>query len=301
MSEIRNLLTVSVSELRCRDIPSSTPNSMKTHSILRAAILSAVAVGSISGAFAQALPTSQPKLISIERESVKVGRAAEHARHEAGWPAALEKAKYPDYYIAITSMTGPREAWYVSSWENHAALGESMKRDIKDEALTKEMDALALKDAEYINDVRTVQAAAMPDISIGKFPDMAKVRFFQVMTMRVKPGAEMLFIEAAKAYGSAAKRANPDVSYRVYAVIAGMPAPTYLVFSTVENYSEFDAKQRDEQALWKGATADDLAVLQKFSTEGMISSEVNRYRLDPRQSYVPKETRDKDPEFWNGK
>jgi hypothetical protein len=232
---------------------------------------------------------------------VKAGRGPEHAKHEAGWPAAFEKAKYPDYYVAMTSITGPREAWYVSSWDSYAALGSSMKRDIKDEALMKEMDALALKDAEYINDVRTVQAAAMMDLSVGKFPEMAKVRFFQVMTLRVKPGSEMLFIEAAKAYGSAAKRVNPDVSYRVYVVIAGMPGPTYLVFSTLEDYAEFDAKHRDEEALWKGATADELAVLQKFSTEGMVESEINRFRLDPRQSYVPKETRDKDPEFWKGK
>jgi hypothetical protein len=274
---------------------------MKNYTILTATLLSALVVGGVHGTFAQGLPKSQPKLLTIERESVKTGRAAEHAKHEAGWPAAFEKAKYPDYYIAMTSMTGPREAWYLSSWDSHAALGESLKRDIKDEALMKEMDALALKDAEYINSVQTLQAVAMPEISVGKFPDIAKVRFFQVMTMRVKPSSEMLFVEAAKAYASAAKRANPDVSYRIYAVIAGMPAPTYLIISSVSDYSEFDAKLRDEQALWKGATPEELEVLHKFGAEGITESEVNRFRLDPRQSYVPKETRDKDPEFWNGK
>jgi hypothetical protein len=130
---------------------------------------------------------------------------------------------------------------------------------------------------------------------------MAKVRFFQVMTLRVRPGFEMLFEQAAKAYASAAKRVNPDVSYRMYAVVAGMPGPTFLVFSTVENYAEFDGKLRDEQALWKAANADELEALHKFGAEGLIETEVNRYRLDPRQSYVPKETRDKDPEFWSGK
>jgi hypothetical protein len=274
---------------------------MKNCTALTATFLSALVLGSVSGTLAQDLPKSQPKLLSIERESVKPGLAAEHAKHEAGWPAALAKAKSPDYYIAMTSMTGPREAWYVASWQSHAALGDSMKRDIKDEALTKDLDALALKDAQYISDVRTIQAAALTELSVGKFPDMAKVRYFEVMTLRVRPGSEMLFVQAAKAYASAAKRANPDASYRVYAVIAGMTAPTYLVFSTVENYSEFDGKLRDEAALWKGATPEELEVLHKFGAEGMIESEVNRYRLDPRQSYVPKETRDADPEFWNGK
>jgi hypothetical protein len=58
---------------------------------------------------------------------------------------------------------------------------------------------------------------------------------------------------------------------------------------------------RDEQALWKGASAEELEVLNKFGAQGIIETEVNRYRLDPRQSYVPKETRDTDPEFWKGK
>jgi hypothetical protein len=274
---------------------------MKNCTILTATLLSALTLGSTTETFSQGLPNSQPKLLMIERESVKPGRSSEHARHEANWPAAFEKAKYPDHYIALTSMTGPREAWYVSPWDSHAAMGESFKRDIKDDALMKEMDALALKDSEYISDVRTIQAAAMPEISVGKFPEMGKARFFQVMTMRVKPGGEMLFVEAAKAYASAAKKVNPDVSYRVYAVIAGMPGPTYLIFSTVADYAEFDAKQRDEEALWKGASGDELTALQKFSAEGMVDVEVNRFRLDPRQSYVPKETRDQDPEFWKGK
>jgi len=274
---------------------------MKTYTVLTPTILSMLGFGCISGTFAQGLPTSQPKLLTIARESVKPGLASAHAKHEAGWPAAMEKAKSPDYYIAITSMTGPSEAWYLSSWESHAALGDSMKREEKNEALTKDFDALALKDADYISGTRVVQAAAMTDLSVGKFPEISKVRFFQVMTMRVKPGAEMLFMEAAKAYASAAKRANPDVSYRMYSVLAGMPAPTYLIFSTVENFSEFDGKLRDEEALWKGATADEMAALNKFGAEGMAEMEVNRFRLDPKQSYVSKEVRDKDPEFWKTK
>ena len=247
------------------------------------------------------MPKTQPKLLTIIRESIKPGRAAEHAKHEAGWPAAYEKARSPDYYIAMTSLTGPSEAWYVISWENHAAIGESMKRDDSDENLSKALDELAKKDAEYINDIRTIQAMAMPDLTIGKFPDMAKVRFFQVMTLRVRPGFETLFEQAAKAYGAAARRANPDASYRVYAVIAGMPGPTFLVFSTVESYADFDARMRDGEALWKGASTEELEILNKFATQGLVETEVNRFRLDPRQSYVPKETRDSDPGFWKGK
>ena len=48
-------------------------------------------------------------------------------------------------------------------------------------------------------------------------------------------------------------------------------------------------------------TAEEQAVRQKFQTEGVISSEMNYFKLDPIQSYVSKETRAKDPEFWSPK
>src|SRR5262249_28265142 len=147
------------------------------------------------------------KLLTIIREEVKTGRNAEHSKHEAGWPAAFEKAKSKDYYIAITSMTGPNEAWYIIPSESHAALGESMKQQDKDQILSAEQDRLALKDAEYINSSRTIQAMAMPELTVGDFPDVNKVRFFEVTTFRIKPGHAMQFEEAAKAYASARKRA----------------------------------------------------------------------------------------------
>jgi len=38
--------------------------------------------------------------------------------------------------------------------------------------------------------------------------------------------------------------------------------------------------------------------LQKFMLEGVVNVETQRFRLDPGQSYVPKETRAQDPAFW---
>ena len=52
------------------------------------------------------------------------------------------------------------------------------------------------------------------------------------------------------------------------------------------------------EATWKGLTYDERTTLQKFFADGTLTSVSNRYRLDPRQSYVPAETRQKDPAFW---
>jgi hypothetical protein len=246
------------------------------------------------------LPTSQPKLLTIVREEVKPGMSADHAKHEAGWPAAFEKAKSPIYYIAITSMTGPSEAWYLAPYESHAAISENMKREDKDATLSAELGRLARRDAEFLNNVTVIQAAGRPDLSFGTFPDVGKARFFEIITFSVRIGKWEQFEEIAKLYGKIRKRVAPDSSYRVYSVIAGMPTPTYFVISSVDDYAKFDQSMADGAKTMKGTTPEEKAQFDKWS-EVVVCEVTQRFRVDPVQSYVPKETRDKDPEFWNPK
>src|ERR1041384_1773834 len=85
-----------------------------------------VAVGAGRG-MAQGLPTTQPAYLLIAREFVKLGHGAEHARIEAGWPAAFAKAKSPSYYLAMVSLTGASEAWFVVPFATNAANADEMK------------------------------------------------------------------------------------------------------------------------------------------------------------------------------
>lgn len=261
-------------------------------------LLIALAVASAPFALAQgALPASQPKRLTIIREEVKVGRAGDHARNEAGWPAALEKAKAPVNYIAITSMTGPSEAWYLESFESYAAEAAAMKHDENDPVLMAETDRLAARDAEFITSSTTIQTVARPDLSVGKFPDVGKIRFFQISTYTVRPGQDAKWDTLVKAYNASRLRVAPNASYRVYSVSAGMAAPTYLVIASVEDYGQFDQIAADHRATLSGANPAERAELDKYG-DLVVRAQTNLFRVDPVQSYVPKETREKDPDFW---
>ncbi|HEY7192930.1 MAG TPA: hypothetical protein VH439_04240 [Gemmatimonadales bacterium] len=246
----------------------------------------------------QGLPTSQPSFLTIIREQVKVGRSAEHARNEAGWPATFGRVNDPDYYLAMTSITGQPEAWYISPSASYAAYGASLTRYDKDSATTAALNRLSRADAEYLEGIRTVQAMARPDLSMGAYPDLAKQRFWEISVIRVRPGHEDEFAAAAKAYGSAAKRSAPGAQYRVYEVQAGMPTPTYIIFSSVVKYADFDQMLADGMKTMQAASDSEQAALRKFSTDALLSWETNRFQLDPKQSYVSRETRATDPAFW---
>jgi hypothetical protein len=261
-------------------------------------VLSLLASVSVSAQEPTGLPTTQPTLLTIVREEVKLGRSAEHSRLETGWPAAFERAKSKSYYLAMTSMTGPNEAWYVIPQQSHAAMAADMRREEGDDVLSTELRRLSRADAELINSYRTIQARARPDLSQGAFPDMNQQRFWEISIFRVRPGHEMQFDSAAKAYQAAAKRNAPDLSWRVYEVMAGMPGPTYLIFSSVKGFEEFDAMMASSDKLWRGAAPAEFAQLQRFFAEGLISAETNRFRLDPQMSFVSREVRMADADFW---
>jgi hypothetical protein len=263
-------------------------------------ILTATGFGAPTDAQAQGLPKEQPKLLTIIREQVKTGRSADHSRFEAAYAAAFEKAKSPDYYLALTSLTGPQEAWYLIGRESHAAIGESMKREHKDTTLSAELNRLSLADAEYISGAQAILAAARPDLSIGAFPDISKARYFVITTFRIRPGRETDFEEIAKTYTTILKRVAPNSSHRMYQVAAGMAQPTFLVFASVENYGELDQMMAEGKAVFKEAKPEERAILRKFS-ETTERVESNHFEVDPVQSYVPKDTREKDPEFWISK
>jgi hypothetical protein len=263
-------------------------------------LLVVAAMASANAALAQSLPTSQPNYLQIYREEVKVGRAAEHEKVEAGWPAAYEKAKSPYTYIALTSMTGPGEAWFISPFESHAAMADSMTRE-DEPSLAASLGRLQRADAEVINGFRSIWARGRKDLSYGAYPETAKQRFYEITIFRVRPGHEQDFETAAKAYGAAAKRGAPDTSYRVYEVMAGLPSPTYLVFSSVTSYGAFDKAQADDAATMKAATDEERTTLGKFMADGVINTETIRFRLNPAMSYVTQDVRAQDPAFWSPK
>jgi hypothetical protein len=244
------------------------------------------------------LPTSQPNYLTIVREEVKLGRSADHERIEAGWPAAYDKAKSPDYYLAYVSTTGRPEAWFVAPSESHKSMGDAMARENDDALLSAEVKRLQKVDADVLNNVSVIQARGRKELSMGAFPELAKTRFVEITIFRVRPGHEREFEAAAKAYGSAAKRAAPETSFRVYEVIAGIPGPTYFVFSSTQSFAQFDKATEDGMATMKGASDEERSTLDKFSKEGLINVETQRFRIDPAMSYVPKEIRASDPAFW---
>ena len=263
-------------------------------------VLALVTIGAAT-AVAQGVPSTQPKFLHIFREQLKPGRGGDHAKWERGWPAALEKAQSAYNYIALASVSGAPEVWYVMPLASQAAYDEMVAEGDDNPALSAELSRLGRGAREFLKGADGIQAVAMPDISYGNFPDIGKMRYWEITTFHVKPGYWDSWIAATKAYMAAAARSAPDSSWRTYSVVAGAPGDTFLIFSSFASFAGFDKATADSEKVWQGVTEEEGAALTTFLREGVVSVVTNRYRLDPGQSYVNAETRASDPGFWEPK
>lgn len=263
--------------------------------LLLSLMLLAVTRGNI---LAQGMPTSQPGILNIFVESVKPGMDAAHAANEAGWPAAYAKANSPWNYLALSSMTGDAEVWFVSPYASFAAEGESMKETEAKPALGSELDRLWAADGQYLSGTRSFQAMARPDLSYGTFPDLAMVRFYDITMFRIRIGHEQSWEATAKLYMEQVKKFAPGMSYRIYQVSAGMPGGYYMIMSSVTDYAQYDNVMATDQAMFGKVSPKDMATLQQSMANDVQIVITNRFRVSPSMSYVSAETKAKAPDFW---
>lgn len=270
------------------------------HASLRLAALALFTTGAAAApAIAQpSLPTEQPPLMVLHMEKVKIGHEAAHMKQAARWPAVFAKAKSPTYYLALEAMTGTPQIWYAVPYESHAAMAADMQQFQANAALSSEVEKLATADGENVANYTVVHARARPDLGHGPFPDIGAQRFWEVSLFHLKPGHEMGFAEAAKAYKSASARSNPDAQWRVYEVVAGMEAPTYVIFSSVPDFAKMDAMMAAGEKVMMNATQAEMEKLGTFMVNGVEKIITHRFRLNPTLSYVAEDVKKTDPDFW---
>src|SRR5262249_57825184 len=73
-----------------------------------------------------------PPVVQITREAVKEGRGPAHRKVEQDYANTFRKAKYPFNYLALSSSSGPSEAWFVTALPSFAAIEQTDKESGKE-------------------------------------------------------------------------------------------------------------------------------------------------------------------------
>src|SRR6266852_5741001 len=126
--------------------------------------------------------TPPPKVLSIFREDVKASKGAAHEKLEAGYVAALRKANWSVFSIALTPIAGPSDAWFLTGYDSFEAWEKDRQATDKNAELSREFERLDALDAEFRTNQRTFVAVLREDVSYHPNVDLAQVRYFEIIT-----------------------------------------------------------------------------------------------------------------------
>jgi hypothetical protein len=262
--------------------------------------ISCLGLAAASGLMAQE-PPPPPKVIQIFREEVKPGKGAAHEKLEAQWPALFRKANDETHYLAMTTLTGPSEAWFLTGYDSFEAWEKDINRVEKDAALKAELAKLSEKDAEFISGGRSIVLVNRPELNNGPHVDISKMRYMQVITYRVKPGHEKDFMDAAKVIKEAYAKAKIERSWALFQVNGGMQIPTFMVWIPMKSLADVDTAFGHLQELRDAQGEEGQKAIAKAAGEGYASIDSQILAFNPRMSYPSKQMAAGDPEFWNPK
>jgi|ERR1041385_4471363 hypothetical protein len=252
----------------------------------------AVVISGVSPLLAQ----DPPNIVRIIREDIKPGRSAAHEKVEMGYVRAFSKSKY-GHYLALETITGPGEAWFVEPYESYAALENSI-RIAESQPLKSELDQLDAQDGEMRTGGRNMIATYQKAFSYRPGPaDMGKARYVSISVLRIRPGRNGDFAERTKLLNEAFEKSKNPQGTAVYSVASGAPAGTFLVFRGMTSLKSMDPDS-SRMSMADAFGQENLARFQKLQQEVILSNENILFGINPRMSYPPKEFVTSDPDFW---
>ena len=268
-----------------------------------------VLISACSAALAQAMPAAPgpPKVLYIVREDIKPGMMPAHTKHAAHYVGIFGKLQTPNHRIALIPMAGSEnEVVYLTGADSFAQLeGMLQATDKKMAAATGaariDLNNLEGEAPQLHNAMRDMLAVYRPELSFSPGVNLPQMRYFNVTTVRLKPGKDAAYAEYVQKIVNVArdKAKVTDLHIAVFQVLSGTGAGTYLIFRPMKSLGELDAplNMRVRAAMSEDQRKD----ADKTYSDAVMSSETSTYWMTPEMSYVEKEFAAADPGFWNPK
>ncbi|HEY6487694.1 MAG: hypothetical protein WCC26_06175 [Terracidiphilus sp.] len=274
---------------------------MRIHPILLG--LSLAVVGTSLAAAQDAASPTPPKVIQLQREYLKPGKAGMvHDKSEAAFVATMMRAKLKGHYVALNSMSGKSRALFVVGYPSFAAWEADNKILDKSPALTAEFDHDLMTDGELLDEYDSAVATYNEELSYHPHGDIGHARYFEITVFHVKPGHRTDFEALTKIVKEAHDKAGTSAHWATYEIAYGAEDGTYVVLSADKSMDEIDQGFAESKKFVEGAGgAEGMAKLDKLFGEAVDSSRSELFSINPRQSYASDDWIKADPEFWNAK
>lgn len=276
---------------------------MKRNLILMTLMLTAAFVSHVVSTMAQTpAPQMPPKVLTITREEVKPYLDFEHEKIEIAWARAYADAHSETHSIAMTTMYGTNEAWFMFGYDSFAAVERASREGERNPAVKAANERFMKLDHSFLSGWRGIIATFNEESSYRPAINLAEVRYFWVETFRIRPGHYAEFAEYRSILNAAHAKANIDEHWAVYDVEAGLPTSTVLIFHPLKSLKDVDQFPGMHGKAYADAfSAENQKRIPELQAAYTLSAESNYFAINPQISYPTKELIAADPAFWKPK
>jgi hypothetical protein len=238
------------------------------------------------------------KTLVIIQEKVKLEKVGlPHERTEARYVRLFERLKWPEHYLAATSVTGPAEAWFFLGYDSFADWEKDEENTRANAGFSAALARLDREDAANLTGRRQIVASYRSDLSYNPGAPVVGAHYLEILAIRVRPGHEREYEEYVRMVLEADQEAESPEHWASYQVVSGDDFDTYLVFIPRKSPAEWDNFGKYAKAFEKalGKNRDKLSRLQ---AESVVKGSSRLFVFSPVMSYAPKDWAAADPEFW---
>lgn len=240
-----------------------------------------------------------PPILYIQRELIKPGKSVAHNEWESGWPAAFSRANHPTGFIGMNAVTGVNEAWFLIGFPSFDAMEKDQARIEANAPLAAENRRLTAGESEFVENTRGIVAAYVPEASYRPNIDIARMRYFEILTFVARPGRDGDFLKTVGIVRDGFTKAGIDQPFTLYRAVSGsVAAGTFYIFLPMRSLASLDKGASNWEAMSRALGPEQMATFDKLSTEAVVSEQSQLFAFNPKMSYLTKEMKATDPTFW---
>jgi hypothetical protein len=262
-----------------------------------------VLAGFPTAALAQGNPMPTTNVLSIYRESVKVGKGPAHDSHETAWAGALVAAKSPNKFIAATALTGPSEIWYIAAYPLWTDYEKANATALSTPGLAAIAKQYVPAESDYLSDARQMTLRPRTELGYGGPADLPNMRYLSVTRVSIRPGHTAEYEEARRMIKAAHEAAHLSDRFSVWEATSGAPAGTFFTFVARKTLAELDSTAAVHGTAYTAAMGGDEGQkkLAALNAGAIISQQTDIFEFTPSQSVPPDEWVTANPGFWKRK
>ena len=247
-------------------------------------------------------PSGPPPILRVFVEHIKPGKGPAHQKSEALFVRALAKAKSPTHYIALESMSGSDEAWFLEGHGSFAEIEQDEKLGQTEPAKT-ELEQASAADGESVSTESSTIAVFRPDLSYHTdtgAANLGKMHAWEVLSFRLKPGTEPRLVAAVKDMTDIYNNIQYQHPIAAYEVISGAPRGSFLIFEPMTSIAEWDKYPAIMKSI-RETGGKKFQSIQATLSDIIVGDQPRLMSVNPKMSYVNPEMAAGDPEFWHPK